>query len=75
MNEYSEEALRALAEYISASDKCAKEPDETYGAAFIAMEPQRGRLRQFFLPQEIDAIIVNSKEIREILSGAGLMPE
>jgi hypothetical protein len=72
---YSPEALVALAEYIVAFDKCAKEPDETYGAAFIAMEAERERLKKHFSTQEFDAIIHNLDEIRETLRKAGLIPE
>ena len=41
---YSDEAMRALAEYIEVHDKCANEPDETYRATFISMNPIRKRL-------------------------------
>lgn len=56
---HPDEAIRALADYIIASDKCAKEPDETYGVAFIALEPLRERLSLFFTKQEFTAIILN----------------
>jgi hypothetical protein len=75
MINYSPEALTALAEYITAFDKCANEPDETYGAAFIAMESQRERLKRFFSTPEFDAIIINIDGIRETLREAGLIPE
>lgn len=68
----SNETMTALAEYINAFDKCAKEPDETYGAAFIAMEPKRERLKQFFTGQEFEAIIINLDEIRIVLHHAGV---
>ena len=69
---YSPEALTVLAEYVAAFDKCANEPDETYGAAFIAMEAQRENLKQYFSTQEFDAIIHNLDEIRTVLLNAGL---
>jgi len=70
--DYSPEAMKALLEYIKAFDKCANEPDETYGAVFIAMEPQRKRLKEFFSPQEFEAILVNMSEIKKALRDAGL---
>ena len=75
IDKYSPEALTALAEYIIASDKCANEPDETYGATFIAMEAERKQLKKFFTTQEFNAIIINRSEIREVLRKAGLIPE
>jgi hypothetical protein len=72
---YSPEALPVLAEYIMAFDKCANEPDETYGAAFIAMEAERERLRKSFTTEEFEAIIINLDDIRETLREAGLIPE
>ena len=73
MKDCPKEALAALAEYIKEFDKCANEPDETYGAAFIAMEFTRKRLKQFFSTQEFNAIIINLDEIKEILSKAGFL--
>ena len=75
MANYSNEAMIALAEFIKASDKCSNEPDETYGAVFIEIEPKRKRLEQFFTSQERSAIIVNMSEIKKILCEAGLIPE
>jgi hypothetical protein len=75
MIDYPKEALQALAEYLAAFDKCANEPDESYGTAFIEMEPLRERLKQFFTPREFDAIIINTREIHKILRDAGLMPK
>ena len=73
MTDYSQESMTALAEYIKAFDVCANEPDETYGEAFIAMEPIRERLKQFFTTQEFNAIIINLGEIKEVLRKAGLL--
>ena len=72
---YSQEALTALAEYIIAFDKCAEEPDETYGAAFIAMEAERERVKKFFTIQEFEAVIINLDEIRDTLRKSGLISE
>ena len=66
--DYSQEAMRVLAEYVKAFDKCANEPDETYGEVFIATESTRERLKQFFTTLEFNAIIVNLGEIREVLN-------
>ena len=73
MGDHSEEAMRVLADYIIVSDKCANEPDETYGAAFIALGPLRERLSRFYTKPEFEAIIFNKDEIRDVLRGAGLI--
>jgi hypothetical protein len=67
--------MTALAEYIVAFDKCANEPDDTYGAVFIAAEAERVKLKQFFSTKEFEAIIANLDDIRETLRKAGLIPE
>jgi hypothetical protein len=74
MINYSNDELAALVEYIKAFDKCANEPDETYGASFIKMEAERKRLKKFFTSQEFDAIIINMDEIKAALRGARLIP-
>ena len=73
MKNLSAEAMQALAEYVKAFDKCAKEPDETYGAAFIETNPTRERLEQLFTQAEIDAIVCNLDEIRDALHKAELL--
>jgi acylphosphatase len=42
------------------------------GSAFIAMEPKRERLKQFFTECELDATIINLNEIRTVLRDAGI---
>ena len=59
--------MTALAEYIKAFDKCANEPDETYetyGEVFIATEPTKKRLKQFFTTLEFSASIITKKTYR-----------
>ena len=71
---YSPEALEALTEYVKAFEKCANEPQDTYGVAFIMMDAKKGRLKKFLTKQEFDAVIANIDEIREDLLEAGLIP-
>lgn len=67
MGVYNEDSVKALSEYIDASDKNAKEPDETWAAGFRVVQDKLDKLRPFFTQKEIEAIISEKDKIRAVL--------
>jgi hypothetical protein len=72
-NTDDERAMRAIAEYIDASNKNAKDPDETWAAGFKTVGEKIDALHEFFSKDEVTAILVNSNQIGKVLREAGLL--
>lgn len=72
-HKYMEEALISIADYITESEKNAKESDETWAAGFKIVEAKLNTLHKFFTEDEVNAILTNREEIRKILVNVGLI--
>jgi len=66
----SNKAMIALIAYVDASYRNAKDTDENWAKGFREVEHTLDALHKYFTQQEIDGIIINKSELREILMGS-----
>jgi hypothetical protein len=74
VEKYSKESILAIADFIVASEKSTQESDEASTGNFQIIEEKLNNLKRFFTPPEIDTILTNRSDIRDVLCNAGLMP-
>jgi hypothetical protein len=60
-------ALVAIAAYVEASDRNAKDTDENWPKGFRLVQHCLDTLKNYFTPQEIDRIIINRGELKAII--------
>jgi hypothetical protein len=68
---YTEESIRAIADFITASDIKARESGKIQ--SFRSVESTIESLKRFFTLPEIDTIITNKSDIRDVLCNAGII--
>jgi hypothetical protein len=72
MGKYTEESILAIADYISTSDENAKSVGKI-SCGIRTVETKLENLRRFFTPSQINSIISNQCDIRDVLRNAGIL--
>jgi hypothetical protein len=62
------EVVKAVAEWITASDLCAKATDEDFSQYWRDCSEAQDRLHRYFSDEAVTSIIINKDGIRQILS-------
>ncbi|GHU59305.1 hypothetical protein FACS1894133_5800 [Clostridia bacterium] len=63
-----EDAVRAVAEWITASDRCARSSDEDFSNYWRICSEAQDRLHRYFSDEDVEAFVIKKDEIRQILS-------
>jgi len=64
-----EEVIKAVLEWIAASDLCAGASDEDFPLYWRDCSQAQDKLHQYFTDEAVTSIIINKDGIRQIISG------
>lgn len=63
-----EEVVKAVLEWIIASDLCAQASDEDFPRYWRNCSEKQDNLHQYFTDEAVTSIIINKNDIRQIIS-------